>query len=334
MSKIDQLGFRAPVLRTRLFRGAAFVAAALASSVALAADYPSGPIRIIIALPPGGSADTIGRYFAEHLNQRLKQTVIVENRPGADALIGPTYVARSKPDGLTLLFTTPSLPTFRALFKNPAIDPEKDLVAIGQVVESPYFIAVPASSPVKTLPELLAQVRANPGKFNAGVFAAGNRLTVESFKRGYGLDMVTVSYKGEMPMAVALMAGEVSLGIATAVTTVAPAKEGKLRILAVTGQKRAPTLPDAPTVAESGATGFQPGSIWFGLLAPVATPKDIVKTLSDEIFAFTSRPELPARLEPFGFVPSPTSTADFTALVAREARNAIESAKAAGIEPQ
>ncbi|HEV2571742.1 MAG TPA: tripartite tricarboxylate transporter substrate binding protein [Beijerinckiaceae bacterium] len=329
MGKVDQSGFRA-----RLLLMAAIFYAAMTAPFAMAADYPSGPIRIIIALPPGGSADTIGRYFAEHLNQRFKQTVIVENRPGADALIGPTYVARSKPDGLTLLFTTPSLPTFRALFKNPAIDPEKDLVAIGQVVESPYFIAVPANSPVKTLPELLAQVRANPGKFNVASFAAGNRLTVESFKRGFGLDMVTVAYKGEAAMSAALQAGEVNLGIATAVTIVAPAKEGKLRVLAVTGKKRATTLPEAPTVAESGVTGFEPGLVWFGLLAPVATPKDIVKTLSDEIFAFTSRPELPAKLEPFGFVPAPTSTADFTALVAREARNAIESAKAAGIEPQ
>jgi tripartite-type tricarboxylate transporter receptor subunit TctC len=320
---------------SRLLRFAPILLAALAPNLsAKAADYPSGPIRIVIALPPGGSADTIGRYFAEHLNQRFKQTVIVENRPGADALIGPTYVARSKPDGLTLLFVTPSIPTFRALFKNPAIDPEKDLVAIGQVVESPYFIAIPSKSPFKTLPDFLNHVRANPGKLNVGVFAAGNRLTVETFKRGYGLDMTTVSYKGESPMAVALMAGEVDLGIATAVTTVAPAKEGKLRILAVTGKKRAPTFPDAPTVAESGAKGFEPGSIWFGLLAPAATPKDIVKTLSDEIFAFASRPELPAKLEPFGFVPAPTSTADFTALIAREANNAIESAKAAGIEPQ
>ncbi|MDF2119116.1 tripartite tricarboxylate transporter substrate binding protein [Roseiarcaceae bacterium H3SJ34-1] len=170
-----------------------------------AADYPDKIIHMVIALPPGGSADMIGRHFANHLAQRLKQTVVVENRPGADALIGPTYVARSKPDGYTLLFVTPSIPTFRALFKNPPIDPEKDLIAIGQVVESPYVIAVPATSPFKTLPEFLSYVRQNPNKLNAGVFAAGIRLATETFMRGYGLKMTVVAYKGESPMASALM---------------------------------------------------------------------------------------------------------------------------------
>lgn len=318
--------------RFRALLGAAIIGAASVS--AAAAQYPDRTIKIVLALPPGGSADTIGRMFADHLKAKWGQTVIVESRSGADGLIGPTYVSKAKPDGYTLFFTTPSLASGKALFKNPPIDAEKDLVAIGQVVESPFVVAINTKHPQKTLMEFVEAARAAKGAMNVGYFAAGNRLTVESFLRAVDVKATVVPYKGEAAMVTALSAGEVDFGVATAVVVKGMAEQGRVRPLAVTGATRSFTLPDVPTAFEAGAKTFQPSAVWFGLLGPAGLPADIVKKLSDEVMAFTSQPELVKRLEPFGFAPKGTRPEEFAKLISHEVQRSVEIAREAGIPPQ
>lgn len=322
--------------RRALLAAAGLMMSALALP-AQAQDYPTQQIRIVIALPPGGSADTIGRMFGEHLRSVWKQPVVIENRPGGDGLIGPTAVAKSKPDGYTLLFSTPSLPTAKAFLKEPAINAETDLIAIGQVVESPFVIAVNAKHDVKTVKEFLDKARASKSALNIGYFAAGNRLSVESFRRiepSRSVQMTPVGYKGEAPMLAALAGGEVDIGVATAVTVRGLAQQGKVRALAVTGSKRSISMPELPTAEESGATGYDPGQIWFGLLAPAGTPAPIVQKLSEQVFAFAKIPGIDKKLEPYGFAPSPTTPEDFAKLISKDAERAVRLGKEAGIEPQ
>ncbi|HEY8579190.1 MAG TPA: tripartite tricarboxylate transporter substrate binding protein [Beijerinckiaceae bacterium] len=314
--------------------GALALAASVAGLAPARADYPDRQIKIVLALPPGGSADTIGRMFADHIKAKWGQTVIVESRSGADGLIGPTYVAKSKPDGYTLFFTTPSLASARALFKNPPLDPEKDLVAIGQVVESPFVVAINTKHQAKTLKEFVDAAKAAKGAMNIGYFAAGNRLTVESFLRAVDVKATQVPYKGEAAMMAALSTGEVDVGVATAVIVKGMAEQGKVRPLAVTGETRSFTLPDVPTAKEAGAEAFQPSAVWFGLLGPAGLPQDIVAKLSKEVFAFAQQPDLAKRLEPFGFAPKPTTPEAFAALIRHEAQRSVEIARAAGIEQQ
>lgn len=324
-------------MKTRSAILLAALAALGASGASLAQDYPTQQIRIVIALPPGGSADTIGRMFGEHLRGNLKQPVVIENRAGGDGLIGPTVVAKSKPDGHTLLFSTPSLPTAKAFLKTPAIDPEKELIAIGQVVESPFVIAVSEKHDVKSVKEFLDKARQTKAPINIGYFAAGNRLSIESFRQlsvAKDIQMTPVGYKGEAPMLAALAGGEVDIGVATAVTVKGLAQQGKVRALAVTGAKRSISMPELPTADESGATGYDPGQIWFGLLAPAGTPQHIVQKLSEQVFSFAKIPGIDKKLEPYGFAPLPTTPEEFAKLIARDAERAVRLGKVAGIEPQ
>ena len=309
-------------------------AAALAFSFsANAADFPAGPVRIIVPLPPGGSSDLVSRLLAAYLGNQWKQTVVVENRVGANGLIGMTAVARAKNDGHTLLFGVPSVTTMRALVKDLTIDPVKDLEGVSQVIESIFVVAVNGQLPVRNAAEFSAYAKANPGKLNFGTYAAGNRLIAEYYAQLSQLKMTNVSYKGESFAVAALTAGEVQLVIGTAVTMKEKAAQGVIKIIAVSGNKRVPSMPDIPTALEQGIRGFDP-VLWFGVHAPAGTPAVIKQQIAAEIAQFIKQPGTIEKLEGFGFTGKASAPDEFHKFLVKDAQIWIDVAKFAGIEPQ
>ena len=300
---------------------------------ASAQDYPSGQVRIIVPLPTGGSSDLVARLLATHLGSQWKQTVIVENRVGANGLIGMTAVARAKPDGQTLLFGVPSVTTVRALIKDANVDPVKDLEGVSQVIETVYIVAINGKLPAKNAREFIAHVKANPGKLNYGTYAAGNRLVAELFNQRSGLAMEHVAYKGEQPAMAALAAGEVHMVVGTAVTMKEKAATGEIRLIAVSGPNRVASLGDVPTAQEQGITGFDP-VLWFGVHAPAGTPAAVKAQIAAEIAKFVALPDMIGRLDSFGFTPKSSAPGDFQRFLEKDAHTWVDVAKSAGIDPQ
>jgi tripartite-type tricarboxylate transporter receptor subunit TctC len=318
-------------------RALAIAASALFGSLGpLAAQtpaYPSGQVKLVIPLPPGGSTDFVGRLLAAHLSSVWKQTVIVDNRPGGNAMLGVTYVAKSAPDGYTLLLGPPTVASAPATMKVLPITPLKDLSSISQLVELPNVITVHNSVPVKTLRELIDYGKANPGKLNSGTFAMGSLLTSGRFNLATGLKMPLVGYRGEALMMAATAAGEVQVGIATPVTAIEPVSKGQIRALAVTSSQRLAALKDVPTTAEAGLPEFAQ-TVWFGLFAPAGTPLEIRRMISAEVAEFSKKPDNISKLEGAGLVPKPSTPEEMAALLERETKAALDTAAAIGLEKQ
>jgi tripartite-type tricarboxylate transporter receptor subunit TctC len=300
---------------------------------AAAQDYPTATVRIVVPFPPGGSTDIVGRLLANHLGEAWKQTVVVENRPGGNGMLGPTFVARSKPDGYTLLLAAPSIATAVTSMKDMPINPEKDLDGVSQLISTDYAVAVNSKQPMKTLKELIDAAKANPGKLNYGFFAVGSRLTTEYFSTLAGIKMNAVGYKGENPMVTALASGEVQVGLSTIAAMREFANRGEVRILAITGAKRSPVFPDVPTAAEAGLPAFD-SSVWFGMFAPAGTPAAIKNKVSQEIGRFVQQPEVIAKMESFGLTPKASTPEQMSRHLSQDIKRAVDTAKLAGIEPQ
>ncbi len=313
----------------------AIAAAAAIVTVApvMAQDYPTAAVRIVVPFPPGGSTDIVGRLLASHLGDAWKQTVVVENRPGGNGMLGPTFVARSKPDGYTFLLAAPSIATAVTSMKDMPINPEKDLEGVSQLISTDYAMAVNAKQPMKTLKEVIDFAKANPGKLNYGYFAVGSRLTTEYFSTLAGIKMNPVGYKGENPMVTALASGEVEVGLSTIAAMREFANRGEVRILAITGEKRSPVFPDVPTAAEAGLPAFD-SSVWFGIFAPAGTPAAIKNKVSQEIARFTQKPDVIAKMESFGLTPKASTPEQMSRHLSTDIKRAVETAKLAGIEPQ
>lgn len=317
--------------RAILFLTAIFVT--LAPQASPAQDFPTGQVRIVVPLPTGGSSDLVARLLAAYLGNQWKQTVIVENRVGANGLIGMTAVAKAKPDGHTLLFGVPSVTTVRALIKDASVDPVKDLEGVSQVIETVFVVAVNGKLPARNAQDFIAHVKANPGKLNYGTYAAGNRLIAELFNQLSGLKMEHVSYKGEQPAMAALAAGEVHMVIGTAVTMREKVASGEIKLIAVSGDKRVPSLAEVQTASEQGIKGFNP-VLWFGLHAPAGTSAVIKRQIANEIANFLKLPDTVSRLETFGFTGKSSSPEDFQAFLTKDTQMWVDVAKFAGIEPQ
>lgn len=307
--------------------------AATFSMSSTAAEYPSTIIKMIVPFPPGGSADLVARTYTRHLSERLKQTIVIENRPGGDGMIGPTAVARSRADGYTLLLGAPTLATARATMKNLPIDPTKDLDAVSQVVESPYVVTVNASLPVKDLKSFVDYSKANVGKLNYGSWSTGGQLMYGFFRQLTGADLTHVGYKGEAITVNAVAANEVQAAFATSVNVVAGVAAGTLRALAVTGSSRISSLPDTPTTAEAGVKEFV-ATVWFGVFAPAGTPNNIKTKLSAEIVQIAKLDDVIDRLKAVGFTPKTSTPDDFTKFVSSEEKRWLEIAATVGITPQ
>lgn len=268
---------------------------ALAGAVSAQA-YPNKALRLVVPFPPGAGTDMLARTIAAKLSDSMGQPVVVDNKPGAGATIGTDAVAKAVPDGYTLLLSTTSHAINPSVFAKLPYDTLKDFVTVTQVATVPTVLVVHPSVPANNIKELVAFAKANPGKLNMGSASSGTvfHLAGEYLKSQAGIDMVHVPFKGGGPAMTALLGGQVNVLFETTLTVQPQVKAGKLRALAVGSDKRAPSLPDVPTVAESGFPGFSAEN-WYGVYAPAGTPRDIVMKLNAEIIKALKLPEVKER---------------------------------------
>ena len=294
--------------RTRLAAVLAVAIASIAGPVG-AQTWPSRPVTIIVPFPAGGTTDVLARAVGQELAKTLGQPVIVDNKPGAGATVGAAQVATAKPDGHTLLMGAVHHTIATSVYKKLPYDYGKDFAPITTVALVPNVLVVGASVQAKNAQELIAYAKANPGKLAYGSNGSGTlqHLIGAQFSSQAGVDILHVPYKGSGPLVNDLLGGQVAMSFDTITPVLAHIKAGKLKALAVTTSKRSSTLPNVPTLDESGLKGFNMGT-WFGLLAPVATPKEIVARLNTEVVKIIKTPEFRKRLEEIGAEPVGNTT--------------------------
>ena len=280
------------------------LAVAMTGGSAMAQAWPSKPISLIVPFPAGGTTDVLARALAEKLTQSLGQTVIVESKPGAGATLGADYVAKAKPDGYTLLVGAVHHTIASSVYKKLPYDFQKDLAPITTIALVPNVLTVNANTPAKSVAELVALLKAKPGYYNYGSNGNGTaqHLIGTQFENLTGTDIVHIPYKGSGPLVTDLLGGQVTMSFDTITPVLQHIKSGKLRALAVTTAKRSSALPDVPTLDEAGLKGFNIGT-WFGVLAPAATPKDILARLSTETVKAIQSPEFRKRMDEIGAEP-------------------------------
>jgi len=314
-----------------------FVAVASSATAANAvaqstSPYPSRPIRLVVPQSAGGSTDLVARPLAQRVAEALKGSVVVDNRPGAGSTIGTDIVAKAAPDGHTLLAVAASFTMSPSLYKKLPFDPVNDFAPISLLSSLPNILVVHPSLPVKSVKDLVAHAKAQPGKLNyssSGV-ATGTHMSMELFKHMTGINMVHVPYKGGAPSVTALLGNEVQLCFATISTALPHVKSGRLRALAVSTARRATAAPDVPTIAESGAPGYDYAS-WIGLLAPAKTPQAIVARWHAESARVMQTPEIKALLQHEGSEPVGNSPQEFGNIIRMEVERWRAVAKAAKI---
>ena len=312
----------------------AVCAAILFPMAADAQDFPSKPIRIVVPQNPGGFADATGRQLADHFTRSFGQPAVVENKPGGNSMIGTAFVARSAPDGYTVLIGVPSLSLFNAILKAPEIDAVKDLAPISQLMAVPLMVAVNAAMPVKTLGDFIAYVKKVPGELNYGSGGAALMLNTELLLARAGLKMTRVNYVGEAQAVPALANNDVQLVLSSAQGLLAMVQGGRVKVIATTASKlRSPGMPDVPTAAESGLKGFDVVS-WMGLLAPANTPLPVRRKLSAAVAAFGKDPAVAEHFRTAGGIPYTSTPEEFTRFIGDENRIWIDVAKRAGVEKQ
>jgi len=321
------------LLRRRFLQlaGAAAILPA-AWSTARAADYPTHPIRLIVGFPPGSATDLVARIIAQPLSERLGQQVVVENRTGAGSNLGAETVAKSTPDGYTLLAMTITNAVNETFYQGLTFDFATDIVPVVGTFQSPNVLAVNPSVPAKTLAELIAYAKANPGKLNYASFGIGSapHMNGELFDIMTGVKMVHVPYKSSpVPD---LLSGQVQLIFSPMPVTIGQIKAGQLRALAVTSAKRSAALPDVPTVAET-VPGFEAG-IWHGIGAPKGTPPEIIAKLNKEINAVLDDPKTKEQFAKYGGMPIGGTPEDFHKFIAAEIAKWAKVIKTANIKTQ
>jgi tripartite-type tricarboxylate transporter receptor subunit TctC len=294
----------------RLLR--AVFSAALIPCAAFAQNYPAKPIRIIVPFAAGGAVDVVARALGQRMSEQMASPVIIENKPGASANLGAEFVAKAQPDGYTVLMGANGLATNMTLFHNLAFDTLKDFAPVARIGYAPLVLVVEASSAAKSLKDLIAMAKAQPGVLNYG--SAGNgqsgHLASELFKLTTRIDVVHVPYKGGSPALTDLMGGRLAFMIINPIEVVANIKSGRLRALAVASPRRIPMLPDVPTFAEAGVPGYD-ASVWWGLVAPARTPRDIVAKLSSEALMAVQDEGVKEKLSNLGAVIDPAGPEQF-----------------------
>jgi tripartite-type tricarboxylate transporter receptor subunit TctC len=315
-----------------LTRFAAAAALMLIAGAAMAQAWPSKPIRYVVPFAPGGTTDILGRTIADKLAIALGQPVIVENKPGAGGGVGAEFVAKSPADGYTIMGGTISTHAINAsLYKNLGYDPVRDFVPITLIARVPNMLVVNPSLPASNVKELIALLKANPGKYSFASSGNGTsqHLSGELFKTMTGVEMQHIPYKGSPPALADVVGGQVAMTFDNITTALPLAKGGKLRALAVTTAERTSVAPDVPTLAEAGLAGYEVGS-WQGVFAPAGVPADIVKRLNAEIVKIINLPEVRDKLLALGAEPAPNSSAEFAALVKSEVTKWADVVKKSG----
>jgi tripartite-type tricarboxylate transporter receptor subunit TctC len=304
----------------------------LACSSLGAADYPNRPVSLVVGFTPGGPSDVLARVLGKKLDQILGQPVVIDNRPGAGGNIAAEVVARAAPDGYALLMGNNSiLATNAVLYKKVAFDPEKDFEPIALIGSQANILVVNPNVPARSMAELIALAKANPGKLNfaSSGHGAAAHLAGELFKSRAGIDIVHVAYKGGAPALQDVIAGHVQMIFATAASVVGHIQSGAVRPLAVTTPRRTSVLPDIPTVAELGIPGFD-ATTWHGLVVPAGTPRDIVVTLNQTTNAALKSPDVQKSLADLGVDIIGGSSEEFGAYIKSEIPKWTAIVKASG----
>jgi len=309
--------------------------AGFAISGALAQSYPVKPIRLIVPSSPGGGTDITGRIVAQKLTELLGQQVVVDNRAGAGTRIGNEIVAKSPPDGYTLLMGLSTLAIIPAIYASVPYDALKDFAPISQVVSVPNVLVVHPSLPARSVKELIALGKSRPRDLVAGSAGTGTspHLSLELFKSMAGIDMVHVPYKGSGPGLVALVSGEVAVFFPSAPSATPHIKANRIRPLGVTTATRSEALPDVPSIAEAGLPGYE-ATQWFGVLAPAGTPQAIVDRLHKEIVTALKSPDVVKQFSAQSAQIVASSPEQFAAYIRAETQKWAKVVKAAGIKPQ
>lgn len=295
--------------------------------------YPARPVRLIIPFPPGGGTDTMARGIAPKLSEFLGQQVVPENRGGAGANIGAEIAAKSPPDGYTLMLATITNAIGATLYTKLNYDLVRDFAPITQLATTPHVLVVHPSVPVRTVKEFAALARSRPGQLSYSSSGSGSaaHLAGELFAGLTGTKMVHVPYKGGGPSMIALVGGEVSVCFATMPSAVGYVRSDRLRGIAVTTDRRSPSMPELPTIAETGVKGYEAGS-WYGLSAPAGTPKDIIARLHAETLKVMSQPDVKDRLFKAGFEVVTSTPEQFAAFTRDEIQKWGKLVKATGLK--
>ena len=304
------------------------------SRVTWAQSYPTRPVRMVVGFPPGGGADTVARIMGPWLSDRLGHQVIVENRPGASTNIAVQAVVNSPPDGYTLLLFGGSSVVNNSIFANLPFDLQRDIAPVAGLVAFPMILVAHPSFPAKTVPELIAYAKANPGKVTVASFGTGSasHLAGELFKMMAGVNMVHVPYRGGAVMVTDLIGGQVQVGFDVMVTSLPQVHAGALRALAVAGRDRFDTLPNVPSIGET-LPGYE-ARTWAGVGVPKGTPPEIISRLNRDINAGLADPAIKARLAEIGTIPMILTASDFGAYVAAETEKWAKVVKFAGIKAE
>jgi tripartite-type tricarboxylate transporter receptor subunit TctC len=282
--------------------------------------WPERPVRIVVPFPPGGSTDIVARFLAETLRERLGQPFLVENRGGAGGNVGTDYVTKSNPDGHTLVVNSPGpFAINERLYRTMPYDPARDLVPIAVVATVPIVLMVPTTSPAHSVAELIALAKREPGRLAFGSSSVGgtNHLAGELLRSMARIDIVHVPYRGAAPAMTDLIGGRLQIYFDNMPAVLPQVREGRVRALAIAGAQRAATLPELPTVAESGLPGFEASS-WFGMAAPGTTPAPLVERITAEVQAALAEPTLRDRLAGAGAEPGNLFGADFRRFIEAE----------------
>src|SRR5688572_7132 len=313
---------------------AALLACSFAGGALAQGTYPSKPVRLIVAFPPGGSTDIIARLVGQKLGERLNQQVVIDNRGGAGGTIGTEIAARANPDGYTLTMGTTSTHVIAAgVYSKLKYDPLKDFEPITLVATTPYLLVLNPTVKANTLKEFIALAKSQPGKLNYASAGTGTttQLAMEMLKTAAGIDVVHVPFNGNAPANTATIGGQVQALFGSMPAVLAQAKAGRLRPIAVGTPKRSPALPDVPTVAENGFPGFD-ASLWLGFFAPKGTPAPILKRLHTELVAIAQSPEMKEQFERNGAEPITNTPAEFGQLVKTEIDKYVKVIKVAGVK--
>ena len=311
---------------------AAFAAAGLPGS-ASAQGYPSRTVTVVVPIAAGGAVDTTARIFAEQLQAKLGQPFVVENRTGAGATIGTSYVAKAQPDGYTLLLMESSAPLAKWIYKTPPFDLLKDFTPIARVVSNPLVLFANPSFPAKDMKELVAHAKANPGKISAGVSGMSHQLTSGMLNAAAGIEITAVPYRGTAPAVNDILSGTIPLLWSTPVGLLQFVEQGKLKALAVSTPKRVALLPDVPTLSETVAPNVSMEA-WLGITAPAGLPDDVSAKLGAAIREIVAMPQVQQRVASTGqnleYLPAP----QFRERLAADQERLGAAVRAAGIQPQ
>jgi tripartite-type tricarboxylate transporter receptor subunit TctC len=315
---------------------AAVLAAAVHAGGALAQDYPSKPIRLMVPFPPGGSTDIVARIVAQKLSAQLGQPLVIENRGGAGGTLGTAVAAKAAPDGYSLTVASTSTHVVApSVYKKLDYDPVKDFQPISLMAVSPYLLVVNPSVPAKTLKELVELMKSKPGQMNYASAGIGSttHLAMEMLKLASSTYALHIPYSGNGPAGTAVLGGQVEILFGSLPAVLPQAKSGRLRALAVGTPKRSPSLPEVPTVAESGYPGFD-ASLWLAIMAPAGTPAPIVERLHKEIVAAVAAPDTRETLDKNGAEPLTSTPAELAAMMRDGVKKYAQVVQSAGVKPE